>query len=167
MVLDSIDKSILKLLQADGRMSNADLARKVNLSAPATYARVKRLEEEEYIRRYAALLDFDKAGYDLLCFVHVSLQLHQSQQVEEFKRSIIQMPEVLECHHVTGDYDYLLKVVIRNRKDLERFAVERLTPIPGVARIHTSLVLSEIKFTTELPLEKFENQNSSETEDPK
>ena len=93
-------------------------------------------------------------GYDMLCFVHVSLQLHQSEQVENFKQAISSMPEVLECHHVTGDFDYLLKVIIKNRKDLERFAVERLTPIPGVARIHTSLVLSEIKSTTALPVQE-------------
>ena len=89
----------------------------------------------------------------MLCFVHVSLQLHQSQQVEGFERAVAGMPEVLECHHVTGEFDYLLKVAIRNRNDLKRFAVERLTPIPGVARIYTSLVLSEVKSTTALPLE--------------
>ena len=149
---DECDLEILRTLQIDGRISNADLARRINLSPPATYARVRRLEEQGYIRRYVALLDLDMAGFDLLCFVHVSLQLHQLQQVDGFKQAICQMPEVLECHHVTGEYDYLLKVVLRNRKDLERFAVERLTPIPGVARIHTSLVLSVVKETTALPL---------------
>lgn len=152
-MLDEIDLDILDILQRNGRASNADLARQIKLSAPATYARIKKLEEDGYIRQYSALLDIEKAGYDLLCFVHVSLQLHQSQQVENFKEAICQMPEVLECHHVTGDYDYLLKVVLKNRQDLERFAIKRLTPIPGVARIHTSLVLSEVKFTTALPLE--------------
>ena len=99
-----------------------------------------------------ALLDPAKIGYDMLCFVRVSLQLHQSQPVERFGEIIQDMPEVLECHHITGEYDYLLKVAVRNRKDLERFAVERLTPIPGVARINTSLVLSEVKSTTVLPI---------------
>jgi len=149
---DEKDIEILHTLQEDGRISNADLARRIDLSPPATSARVRRLEEQGFIRRYVALLDRDLTGFDLLCFVHVSLQLHQLQQVEGFKQAISQMPEVLECHHVTGEYDYLLKVALRNRKDLERFAVERLTPIPGVARIHTSLVLSEIKETTALPL---------------
>jgi DNA-binding Lrp family transcriptional regulator len=153
VTLDETDLAILRILQADGRISNADLARQISLSPPATYARVRRLEEQGLIRRYVALLDPELAGYDLLCFVHVSLQLHQSQQVEGFKEAIRQMPEVLECHHVTGDYDYLLKVALRNRKDLERFAVERLTPVSGVARIHTSLVLRVVKETTALPLE--------------
>jgi len=151
-MLDEIDRVILGVLQTEGRITNAELARQVNLSPPATHARIRRLEEGGYIRRYAALVDPEKVGYDMLCFVLVSLQLHQSQQVEGFKEAIKEMPEVLECHHVTGEFDYLLKVVIRNRKDLERFAIERLTPIPGVARIQTSLVLSEVKTTTALPL---------------
>jgi DNA-binding Lrp family transcriptional regulator len=152
MALDEIDRDILQILQTDGRISNVELAQRVNLSPPATHARVRRLEEQGVIRRYAALLDPAKIGYDMLCFVRVSLQLHQSQPVERFGEIIQKMPEVLECHHITGEYDYLLKVAVRNRKDLERFAVERLTPIPGVARINTSLVLSEVKSTTALPI---------------
>lgn len=150
--LDHLDRAILQLLQNDGRISNVDLANRVNLSPPAVHARLKRLEQRGYIRQFVALLDREKVGYDMLCFIEVSLQLHQPEQVENFRRVIQQMPEVLECHHVTGEYDYLLKVVIRNRKDLEHFVVNRLTPIPGLARIHTSLTLSEIKSTTALPV---------------
>jgi DNA-binding Lrp family transcriptional regulator len=152
-VLDEVDRNILQVLQAEGRISNVDLARMVNLSPPATHARVRRLEEGGYIRRYAALLDYERLGFEMLCFVRVSLQMHQSQPVEHFRETIQKMPEVLECHHITGEYDYLLKVAVRSRKELERFAIERLTPISGVARIHTSLVLSEVKSTTALPLE--------------
>jgi len=152
-MLDPTDKAILDILQAEGRISNAELARRVSLSPPATHARLRRLEEGGLIRGYAALLDREKAGFDMLCFVQISLQLHQPEQVEAVRAAIRGMPEVLECHHVTGEYDYLLKVVIRNRKDLERFVLERLTPVPGVARIHTSLVLSEVKSTTALPVD--------------
>ncbi|PWH17787.1 MAG: AsnC family transcriptional regulator [Anaerolineae bacterium] len=152
-LLDDVDKGILRALQHEGRLSNVDLARAVHLSPPATHARLRRLEREGYIRHYTAVLDREKTGYDLLCFIHVSLQMHQLEQVEKFRAATRQMPEVLECHHITGEYDYLLKVALRNRKDLERFLVDRLTPIPGVARIHTSLVLTEVKATTALPLE--------------
>lgn len=152
-MLDSVDKAALRALQADGRLSNVELAGKINLSPPATHARLRQLEKDGYIRQYTAVVDREKAGYDLLCFIHISMQMHQFDQVEKFRRLIRQMPEVLECHHITGEYDYLLKVVLRNRKDLERFAVDRLTPIPGVARIHTSLVFTEVKSTTALPLE--------------
>lgn len=150
--LDDLDKTLLQILQAEGNISNAELARRINLSPPATYARVKRLQEQGCIRRYVALLNPAAVGYDMLCFVHLSLQLHQAKQLAGIRNSIEQMPEVLECYHLTGEYDYLLKVVIRNRQDLARFVTERLTPLPGVARIHTSLVLSEVKSTTVLPL---------------
>ena len=151
-MLDEIDHQILALLQDDGRISNAELARRIDLSPPATYMRVKSLEEQGYVRRYVALLEPEKVGYDLMCFVQVTLQLHSMEQIQIFRQVIQGMSEVLECHHVTGEYDYLLKVVLRNRKELEVFLLERLTPVPGVARIHTSMVLSEVKYTTALPM---------------
>lgn len=151
-MLDEMDCQILTLLQQDGRISNAELARRIDLSPPATYMRLKSLEDEGYVRRYVALLEPEKLGYDLLCFVQVTLQIHNLEQIQTFRTVIQGMPEVLECHHVTGEYDYLLKVVVRNRKELETFLLERLTPTPGVARIHTSMVLSEVKFSTVLPM---------------
>lgn len=151
--LDDTDRAVLSLLQSDGRATIADIARAVGLSAAATHARVRRLERDGLIRQYVALVDRELAGFDLLCFVSVSLQLHRSQLVASVAPRIAELPEVLECHHVTGEYDYLLKVAVRNRHDLERFIVERLTPMPGVAKVLTSVVLSEIKSTTALPLE--------------
>lgn len=155
--LDSVDRQILRELQADGRISNVDLARRIGLSSSATHARIRRLEQQGYVDRYAALLNRELVGYDMLCFVNVSLQMHQPQQVEQFRMAVQSMPEVLECYHVTGEFDYLLKVAIHNRKDLERFVLRRLTPVPGVARIYTSLVLSAVKSTTELPLHEPED----------
>jgi Lrp/AsnC family leucine-responsive transcriptional regulator len=151
-MLDQLDKDILKELQKDARVSNAELARRVNLSPPATHTRVRRLEEDGFIQNYAAIINRQKAGYDLLCFIGISLQLHEVEQVTGFHEIIEKMPDVLECHHVTGEYDYLLKVVARNTEDLEDFLMNRITPIPGVARIHTSLVLRESKASTEIPL---------------
>jgi Lrp/AsnC family leucine-responsive transcriptional regulator len=150
--LDEMDKAILRILQTDARISNAELSRRVNLSPPATLARVKRLEESGCINGYAALVNRRRVGYDMLCFVSVSLQLHDIEQVTGFRDVVGQMPEVLACHHVTGDYDYLLKIVAHNTKELEHFLLEKLTPIPGVARIHTSLVLNEVKSTTAMPI---------------
>ncbi|KAA3657794.1 MAG: Lrp/AsnC family transcriptional regulator [Chloroflexi bacterium] len=150
--LDEIDASILQELQRNGRISNADLARHINLSPPATHARLKRLEQAGFIDEYVTMLNRDRLGFDMLCFVNISLQMHQPEEVERFRKAIEAVPEVLECFHVTGEFDYLLKVVIHNQKDLERFLVKRLTPIPGVARIYTSLVVNEVKSTTALPL---------------
>ncbi len=152
MTLDEIDRIILDAAQANGRISNADLARKVNLSPAATHSRLRRLEREGFIRGYTARLDREKIGYDLLCFIQVSLMVHQFDQVQQFRETVLGMPEVLACYHITGEFDYLLKVVLRNRADLEQFIVNRLTPLPGVARLHTSLVLSEVKTAEKLPV---------------
>jgi DNA-binding Lrp family transcriptional regulator len=151
-MLNPIDIRILQELQQDARISNTELARRVNLSPPATHSRVKRLERQGIIEAYVTLLDRRKADYDMLCFVRVSLQLHDTAQVSGFHKAMLKMPEVLECHHVTGDYDYLLKVVAHNTEDLEHFLVHRLTPISGIAQIHTSLVLREVKNSTAIPL---------------
>jgi len=150
--LDETDKSILRLLQPDGRISNAEIARRVGLSAPATHARVKRLEETGVVRQYSTLLDREAIGFDMVCFINVSLQLHQFDAIERFKELVHDMPEVLECHHITGEFDYLLKAVFRNRDELQEFVVNKLTPIPGMARINTSLALIEIKATQQLPI---------------
>ena len=152
--LDKFDRQILRALQEDGRSSTVDLAAQVDLSASAVHARIKRLEQRGCINRYTALLNREQMGYDMLCFISISLQLHKLQNVEDFKTTILQMPEVLECHHLTGEYDYLVKVAVQNRKDLHRFVVDNLTPIPGVAKIHTSVVLEEVKYTTALPIEQ-------------
>ena len=151
-MIDDLDKDILEILQSDARISNAELARRVNLSPPATLARIRRLEENGYIDQYATLVDRKQMGYDMLCFVRVSLQLHDIDQVNGFREAVQLMPEILECHHVTGDYDYILKVVAHNTQDLEDFLINQLTPIPGVARIYTSLVLNEVKTSTIIPL---------------
>lgn len=150
--LDQADRTLLSLLQADGRATIADLARTVGLSPAATHARVRRLERDGLIREYVAIVDRELAGFDLLCFISVSLQLHRPKLVASLPPRIAAMPEVLECHHLTGEYDYLLKVVVRNRQELQRFIVERLTPLPGVAKVLTSVVLNEITSTTALPL---------------
>lgn len=151
--LDQLDREILKALQIQGDLSTVDLAKQINLSTPATHARLKRLVDQGYIDHYAAILSREKVGFDLLCFVQISVQIHQPEQVHHIRDAIRAMPEVLECHLVTGDYDYILKVAVRNRKDLERFLMESLTPVPGMARIQTTLVLNEVKATTALPLD--------------
>lgn len=151
--LDRVDIKILSYLQADGRVTNVELANRINLSPPATHARVKRLEEEGFIRGYVALVDQEKVGLDMTCFISVSLRLHGHPELEVFDSTIDSIPEVLECHQVTGEFDYLLRVVVRGRGDLKELVTNRLAAIPGISRIHTSMVLSAVKSTTMLPLE--------------
>jgi Lrp/AsnC family transcriptional regulator, leucine-responsive regulatory protein len=151
--LDPIDLEILRTLQEDGRISNADLARTAGLSRAATHARVRRLEQMGAISRYTAIVDPEAVGFDLLCLIGVAMQLHSQENIARARAAIAEMPEVLECYHVTGDFDYILKVAVRNRSDLQRFILDRLTPVPGIARINTSLVLGIEKSTTALPME--------------
>jgi DNA-binding Lrp family transcriptional regulator len=150
--LDEIDRALLRILQTDARISNADLARQVNLSPPAVHARMRRLQEQRIIRGYAAMIDREALGYEMLCLISIRMERHQRPDIERVRSAVEQMPEVLECFHLTGEFDYQLKVVVRNRKELERFVVDRLATIPGIGHIRTSLVFSEIKATTELPI---------------
>ncbi len=152
IVLDDSDRDILRCLQADGRMTNLNLARTIGLSPAATHARVRRLEERGVITGYAARVDPEKAGFDLLCLISIGIALHHQDAVARIRVALGALPEVLECHHLTGQYDYLLKVVVPDRRALERFVVEKLTPLPGVARIQTSVVLAVVKDTPALPL---------------
>ena len=153
-LLDDVDRRVLRLLQNDGRMSSAELARQVELSPPGLQKRLRKLEERGVIERYATLVNREAVGLDLLCFVHVTLAHHQPDWVECFREKMRSHPEILECHHLTGEFDYLIKVVVENHKHLERFLFEKLTPIEGVDRIRTSVVLSEIKASTSLPLDR-------------
>ncbi len=150
--LDQLDYTLINALQQDGRLSNVELARRVDLSPTGVQKRLRRLEEAGVITGYVALVDAEALGYDMLCFVQVTLQRHEPDAVENFRREVQSMSEVLECHHLTGEADYLLKVVVRNRKHLERFLLETLTPVRGMDKIRTSLVLSEIKSTATMPL---------------
>ncbi|KEQ27043.1 Lrp/AsnC family transcriptional regulator [Paenibacillus tyrfis] len=149
-VLDEVDIQILDLMQKEAQLSNAELARRVNLSPPATHARVKRLESEGFIERQVAILNQEKLGFDLLCFIFMSTNIHQAEQLEVLEKALSSIPEVLECHCLTGEYDYLLKVANKDRKELEGF-IRKLNKL-GIARIQTSLALREIKYSTVLPI---------------
>jgi Lrp/AsnC family leucine-responsive transcriptional regulator len=151
--LDEIDRKVLHELQEDGRLSNAELAKRIGLSRAATHARVRKLERLGVIARYTAIVDPEAVGYELLCLIGVAMALHSQENIARARKAIAEMPEVLECWHVTGDFDYILKVAVRSRADLQRFILERLTPVPGIARVNTSLVLGVEKSTTALPLE--------------
>lgn len=150
--LDDLDRRLLVYLQDDARVTSAELARRVRLSAPGLQKRLRRLEDRGVIQRYATLVSRAAVGLDLLCFVHVMLAHHRPNSVKQFPRRIRGLPEVLECHYLTGEVDYLLKVVVANHDHLEKFLFEKLMKVAGVDRIRTSIVLKEIKASTALPL---------------
>lgn len=149
---DQLDHAILRELQENGRISVADLGRKIHLSPPAVHQRIKRLERAGVIRQYVALIDRSAAGYDLLCFIRVSIQTHTRSHLDALRAMVEALPEVMECYHTAGSYDLLLKVLVRDNKELERFISEKLMTMEGVDRLETSLVLSEMKATTAVKL---------------
>ena len=152
--LDNIDRALLNEIQQDSRISNSELARRIKLSQPATHARLKRLETLGVVRQHVSLLDRDKLGLDLICFFQVRLETHSEKAILRFEEEVKAFPEVLECHYLTGQYDYLLKAVFENRSALEQFERQRLTASTDIVQITTSVALSEIKMTTVLPLPK-------------
>ena len=153
MKLDDIDKRILNILQDDARITNVQLAAKIGISPPAMLERVKRLEKNGIIRKYAALLDAEKIGKNTFALVSVSLSMHQVSSIEIFAKEIKRLDEVLECYHVTGNSDFLLKVAVKNVQEYERFILEKFTKIKGVNKINTSFILSTFKYKTKLNLD--------------
>lgn len=151
-MLDDLDLQILDILQIEAQVSNSEIAKRVNLSPPATHTRIKRLEKEGYINRHVAILNQEKLGFDLLSFIFMSTNIHQTEKLEALEKALESMPEVLECHCLTGEYDYLLKVANRDRRELENF-IRKLNRL-GITRIQTSLALREIKYSTVLPIRK-------------
>lgn len=155
-LLDDKDRLLLRLLQQNSRISSAELARQLNLSPPGLQKRLKRLEANGFIEGYVTLVNREALGLDLLCFTQVTLSHQQPECVGLFCERVKDLPEVLECHHLTGEFDYLLKVVVPNSQQLEQFLAKKVRTLPGVDKIRTSIVLSEVKTSTSLPLEASE-----------
>lgn len=149
---DNLDQAILDELQANGRISVADLARKIHLSQPAVHNRIKRLEREGIIQKYVALIDPEQVGYDMLAFMQLTLSQHTPKLTAGLLKLIEGQVRVLECHQITGEADLLLKVITENRQALAD-VVAQLTECDEVQRVQTSLVLSSSKMTTQISLD--------------
>ncbi len=150
--LDTIDWQILGLLQADARMSNVEVARAVGLSPSPCLNRVRALEAAGYISRYVTLLDALRVGLKVSVFIQVTLERQVEPALGTFEKAIRGRPEVMECYLMTGDADYLLRVVVPDIQVLEDFILNFLTRVPGVGNIKSSFALKQVKYQTELPL---------------
>lgn len=150
--LDRIDRKILAALQDDARLTNADLAEKVGLSPSPCLRRVKALEVAGVIRRYATLIDPAAVNLPVSVFVSVTLERQVEERLEAFEAAVVERPEVLECYLMTGEADYLLRVVVADLAAYERFLKDHLTRIPGVASIKSSFALKQVRYNTALPL---------------
>ena len=152
MKVDQIDRRILNVLQRSGRISNAELADEVNLSASACHRRVQRLEKDGFIKNYVALLDPRKLEVPTTVFVEITLSAQADEVLENFEKAVARIPDVLECHLMAGTADYILKVVAENTEDFARIHRQYLTRLPGVAQMQSSFALRTVFKTTALPL---------------
>ncbi|MGE4242976.1 Lrp/AsnC family transcriptional regulator [Ramlibacter sp.] len=152
MKLDLIDLRILHELQQDGALSNVELAQRVHLSPSPCLARVKALEREGVITRYVALVDPKEVGLGLNVFINISLKEQSKEALAAFEQHVSEREEVMECYLMTGDSDYLIRVAVRDIGALERFILDKLTPIPGIEKIRSSFALKQVRYKTALPL---------------
>lgn len=151
--LDAIDVRLLERLQTDARVTNVALAEHAHLSPAPCLRRVRELETSGVIRGYVTLLDPEAVGLDVSMFIQVSLQQQVDTALRTFEETIQGYPEVMECYLMTGDSDYLLRVVTADLKALQHFIVERLARIPNVSNIRSSMTLKQVKYKTALPIE--------------
>ena len=152
MALQQKDRRILAELQNDSRLTMQELAERVGMSSSACWRRVKALEEEGVISRYAAIVDTRKAGFELSAIVHVSLARHEQHNVDNFVREVSRHPEVLECFSTSGEADFHLRVVVQDMDAYNLFLDSFVFKLPGVSQVRSNIVLKEIKVDTALPL---------------
>ena len=144
MVLDDIDLRILSLLQRDGKMTIKEVASQLSLTMTPVYERIRKMEREGVIRKYMALLDRKKLGYEMLVFCEVSLKSHSIEYIQQFTESIAVVHEVVECYHIAGRYDFLLKVVVKTMDDYQKFVLTRLSSLDNIGRVQSLFVLREV-----------------------
>ena len=160
MKFDEIDLHILRELQGNARLTNVSLAERVHLSPSPCLARVRALEREGVIDRYVTLLKPLAVGLGVSVFIQITLEKQATEALEVFETAVRRRPEVMECYLMTGDADYLLRVVVADVQALERFIVDELSPIPGIANIRSSFALKQVKYQTSLPLPALTNRRT-------
>ncbi|MBK7872182.1 MAG: Lrp/AsnC family transcriptional regulator [Saprospiraceae bacterium] len=151
--LDPMDLRILSLLQENARFTNKEIAAHIGMTTTPVYERIKRLEENGYIRQYVALLDRAKVGLSLVAFCNVQLKEHSRPFLVQFEQEVRSLPQVIECYHIAGMFDYLLKVIAINMTAYQDFIVNKLAVLENIGNVQSSFVMTEIKHSTALPLE--------------
>jgi Lrp/AsnC family leucine-responsive transcriptional regulator len=148
MNLDAIDKKLLMYLQSDSKKTTKELSEKLNLSVTAVYERIKKLEREGVIEKYVALLDKKKIEQGFVVFCHLKLIQHKVEFINQFENEVMQIDEILECYHVSGDYDYILKIVVKDMEAYREFMVTKLTTLQHISSTHSTFMIGEVKSTT-------------------
>lgn len=152
MQFDETDKKLLLFLQQDAKQTTKELSYKVGLSVTAVYERVKKLENNGVISKYVAILDKTKIDRNFIILCHVKLIQHKKEYVMQFEKEVMNLQEVIECFHVSGDYDYILKICVKDMEDYRNFMLTKLTTLQHIASTHSSFTISEVKNTTEITL---------------
>ena len=145
--LDKVDKKILELLQTDGRMTVKEISNRLNLSTTPIFERIKKLERSGIIDHYSAILNTVKLGKKLTAFAHISLKEHNKELVREFEEKILTIPEVMECHYVTGGADFIIKILVEDMDEYKEFVMNKLFEVPNIGNIESYLSLVEKKKT--------------------
>lgn len=151
-MVDAIDLKLIKLLEKNAKLTNKELAAQLGLTITPVHERIKKLEREGYILRYKAEIDRKKVGLSLLVFCSVSLKNHQREFIEKFEQDVMHLEEVVECYHIGGMFDYLLKVVVQNMEVYQQFVSNKLADLDNIGNVQSSFVMSEIKQATALPI---------------
>ena len=146
--MDATDKKLLELLQQDTKKTTKELSLKLNLSVTAVYERIKKLEREGIIEKYVALLDRNKINKGFVIFCHLKLMQHTKEFINDFEKEVVKLDEVLECFHVSGDYDYILKVCLKDMEEYREFMVTKLTTLQHIGSTHSTFMIGEVKNTT-------------------
>ena len=150
MKLDNIDKKLINLLQFDSKQTTKQLSLQLNLSVTAVYERIKKLEKENVIKQYTALINKNKIEKSFLVFCHIKLIQHTKEYVTTFENEISQLIEVAECFHVSGDYDYILKIFVKDMESYRDFMITKLTAIKYIGSTHSIFTIGEVKNTTSI-----------------
>ena len=148
MILDSTDKKLLSLLQSNCKQTTKELSLKLYLSVTAVYERIKKLERERIIDKYVVLVNRSKVEKGFVVFCHLKLIQHTKEFISKFESEVVLLNEVLECHHVSGDYDYILKIVVKDMEAYREFLVTKLTTLQHIGSTHSTFMISEVKNTT-------------------
>ncbi|KAA1246124.1 Lrp/AsnC family transcriptional regulator [Aquimarina sp. RZ0] len=152
--MDKTDRSILNLLQKDGKITIKEIAERLNLTTTPIFERVKKLEREGIIKSYKAIVDRKKAGLQLMAFCNVTLNLHQTDYLKKFEKDIQQFPEVTECYHVAGMFDYLVKIYAEDMEHYQYFLSNKLASLDNISKVQSSFVMTEVKDFSFLPIPK-------------
>jgi Lrp/AsnC family leucine-responsive transcriptional regulator len=152
MTLDPTDKKLLQFLQEDAKKTTKELATKLHLSVTAVYERIKKLEREGIVQKYVALLNRNTIQKGFVVFCHIKLLQHSKDFLTTFESQVVQLDEVLECFHVSGDYDYILKICVNNMEEYREFMVTKLTTLQHIGSTHSTFMIGEVKNTTAFKL---------------